>query len=101
MTRERWEDSRNRCLGILFGRATLEDETLLVLINGADRETEFALPPPGHWVLLIDTAEPLAAEGTVCDGPGKVAPHALRVLAAPRPRAHPTNEGAARLMNPR
>jgi hypothetical protein len=61
MTREDWESSEARALGMLLARNAVEPATgaVLVLANGSDREVPFVLPTPmggGAWEAVLDTA---------------------------------------------
>lgn len=87
MTSAQWDDAANRCFGFQLGRATPDEDALLVLINGGDQGIEFVLPPPPveEWRVLLDTAvpggsPPAALERTevAC----AIAAHAVLVLAA-------------------
>jgi isoamylase len=71
MTPEQWENRANRCFGFRLGRHHESETALLVLLNAADQDTAFVLPPPpaGEWTLLIDTAQA-----------GTIAPHAASVM---------------------
>jgi glycogen operon protein len=68
---EDWRDARRRALGMLLhGQATDErdargrlivGETVLLLLNGGGRSTTFvlpAIPAPGGWVQVVNTAVP-------------------------------------------
>ena len=54
-----WQDSSLRALGIWYGEHTGSAERLLLLVNAADSEQHFTLPPApeqGPWIRLFDTA---------------------------------------------
>lgn len=91
MTPAHWEDTANRCFGFQLGRETSDEATLLVLINGGDRDIDFVLPrrPGGAWRRLLDTAT-LAADGSPPDRTMERAPvaaHSLLLLSLPPGRA--------------
>jgi isoamylase len=55
-----WQDPNLRVLGAWFGEHTGSVEHLLLLINSADAEMNFQLPPApadGPWIRLFDTAD--------------------------------------------
>jgi glycogen operon protein len=59
MTAADWQDSSVRALGIWFGAHTGSVERLLLLVNSADVEQRFTLPPAPEqapWIRLFDTA---------------------------------------------
>ncbi len=59
MTNEHWENHSNRCFGLILGRSHATESSLLVLLNAADQDTTFVLPPPptSDWTLLLDTSK--------------------------------------------
>lgn len=61
------DDWQGQHLAMLLPQVDREaDAPLLLLFNGTSAAVEFALPP-GVWALHVDTAEPVAASGSVRD----------------------------------
>ena len=60
MTRAQWEDGATRCFGFKLGRDTVQEATLLVLINAGTSGVVFTLSeaPGGRWNLELDSARP-------------------------------------------
>ena len=84
MTPAHWEDRSNRCFGFRLGRHSANETALLVLLNAADADTAFVLPPPpaGHWLLALDTAQ-WETEPTVVDAASMMVPaHGLLLLSS-------------------
>jgi glycogen operon protein len=52
-----WRSRMSRVLGALIGAPGRSEGSLLLLVNAHDQDTLFMLPP-GHWQVLLDSAEP-------------------------------------------
>jgi isoamylase len=97
MTDEDWNNASNHVLGMLVhGDASDEldergrpnrGETLLLMLNGGERPRYFelpALPEPGTWVELVNTARPEA--GPVQSSGVNLVGHSLLLLGYEAPR---------------
>ncbi|MGO9931798.1 MAG: glycogen debranching protein GlgX [Steroidobacteraceae bacterium] len=84
MTQADWQDANLRALGIWFGEHTGSVEHLLLLVNSAGWQLQFALPAApagGPWIRLFDTA--LAGIGATSLGAAKdytLIPHSAALL---------------------
>ncbi|GAC1626959.1 MAG: hypothetical protein NVS9B10_15410 [Nevskia sp.] len=80
MTAEKWDFFEGRLLSVR--RAVQRDVTLL-LINNTAEQRRFALPAPvPGWRLVVDSAQPEAAERAVADSSLDVAARSVVLLAA-------------------
>jgi isoamylase len=77
MTQSEWQDSELRTMGMWFGEHTGSVEHLLLLVNSAGSEQNFALPTaPAHapWICLFDTA----SQGAGANSLGAARSYALK-----------------------
>ena len=77
-----WDNSETRALVLHLER---DGETLLLMFNAAHEPVTFSLPQPlaSGWMLLVDTAEGLAAPhgaGVQQDGPVEMPERSMRVM---------------------
>jgi glycogen operon protein len=81
MTPARWDDASSRTFGCQFGRLAADESAVLLLVNGSEVDTPFALPSlaGAAWQLALDTADPVAGAEAAPAGAGPV-PVAARSL---------------------
>jgi isoamylase len=77
MTQSEWQDADQRALGMWFKEHAGAVEHLLLLVNAADSEQSFRLPPApadAPWICLFDTA----SESVAANSLGKAQSYALK-----------------------
>jgi glycogen operon protein len=90
-----FQDATLRCFGMaIASEPHVGAGALLLLVNGADADTEFQLPSGLRYWLLLDSAEPRVQAARAQEGAVTVRAHACVALSDLQPTAAPPASGS-------